>query len=222
MFSLNAGHLVSITCLFFISVGSGSAAQTLFNYDDGSPCVLHEITAELEETVRSGSLCSGLPELDSCLVGHWVMDQDSYDHELRRMLEGKDGITIQQADMAAEMLINDKGIVRSCLAGLVLGKVESRGVTGTIELITRGRSLVHIGQETALDFENTICVNPIADEVTSLAKVTIGGHTSENISPPPALFFPVGSKMTCRGNTLTVVTYPEGVDYVEHVFNRRR
>lgn len=207
-----------VVCL---ALSSPVFSQTLFNYTDGTPCTLFEITQDVLDVAEKGGICSNLPQVDSCLVGHWTLDYDSYDYELRRLLSTKP-VDIQSADVSVEMLINNKGIMRSCIDGLVLMKAENRGVSAQIEIVMRGRSLAHIANETAEGMTNTICVNSISEQVINRTTVTVAGQLNEVDSASFFNAFPVGSKATCRGDILTVVTYPEGVDFVEHVFHRVR
>jgi len=196
-------------------------SQTLWENEDGTNCTVHEITTELVDIIELDSICAGQPPLDTCVVGHWTLDDTSYLASLREMQRGRN-IEVQSATVAVQMLINPQGIVRACVGADIYMRTTNHGQTAQTKLTMNGRALSHIALETAEEVRGSACFHPIADEVMSTAEVTVAGHTSRQQIEPMFTPFLVGTKVTCVGDVLTTTSYPPGGQVVRHKYIRVR
>lgn len=172
----------------------------------------------------SGNSCgvSGTQALDSCLVGHWEIEPDSYRKELETLWAGKPG-EIVLATMALEMVIRADGFVQSCVDGeasilMREGAMSAKSPEAQTDVWIKGGGLSFM----SMRGQGAFCAGEVKSNVTFKSEIKTMGMTMPNNNIQSKSVLPTEGEFSCSVDRLTITSYPENSDIiVEHTFRRR-
>lgn len=158
---------------------------------------------------------------DDCVVGHWSLDSDLYAENLLRMTENLE-VSFDDISAAAEIIIDPEGISHGCVDISFHGTMVSRGLEASVVLTMRGPtiSLISYKAETAEELEgiwdgSPHFVSSLSDGVLYQSVITVDGTSYVKDIEPTFSLFAVDADISCAGNSMTIITFPPGVDFVE-------
>lgn len=156
--------------------------------------------------------------LDQCLVGTWVLEDDSYRQQVERLLTFR-GSSLVAASMSWRVTVSDDGAFESCTHGQANVKIEPRrsgGPEGFIVTTMSGTSAGKIGQAGF----GKMCGQEVRNDLFVRTQGQIGPVPIDQTMPMGPSPFTVDSSYRCTEETLSITTDPEGVDPVTHRYRR--
>lgn len=208
--------LISTNPIFAGAPWENSGLQCLVDTLDTSD-KLRYLNAEREETHLNPS---------DCVVGHWALDPASYEENLWRMTENLNA-RFDEVNAVAEIIIDPEGVSYGCIDVSVHSTVESRGLEASVVITMKGPTISLIGYrvEFAEEFESILedsphFVNSLSEGVSYKSVVTVEGRSYPKDIEPMLPLFGVDAAILCAGNSMTITTFPPGVDFVKTKYNR--